>query len=144
MQEYTSFNKTIMFTPKNKTKFEKFYDKITYLKKILNPQPNKLPIDLKYFPLEKTHFKVKNYNKIKNKLLKNRKINGIYNFNKLKYKLYGKIVYNQGKDEIIFRVNFYKIGLEQYIVEFQRRDGCALTWYKHYQKMKKEIEHLLN
>ena len=69
--------------------------------------------------------------------MKNKKENGIHYFNKQKYSLHGSII--REREKIDFRVHFYKISSQKYIVEFQRRYGCHLTWYKHYQEMKKQI-----
>lgn len=142
MQEYTSFNQTITFlNRKNKSIFNNFSSKMKYLNNMIYPTPCELPIDIKLFPFEKTHSYINDYKKIKNILMNNKKINGIYLFNRQKYNLHGKISINN--NEISFRINFYKIGPNKYIIEFQRRDGCALTWYKHYQEMKNQILHLL-
>lgn len=114
-----------------------FYEKLKYFKNIFFPIPRQLPIDLKLYPFEKTHFYTKEYKKIKNILMKNKKENGIHYFNTQKYSLHGSII--KEREKVDFRINFYKLSSKKYIVEFQKRDGCHLTWYKHYQEMKKQI-----
>ena len=118
-----------------RSKLERCKDKLQYYKNMIYPKPRKLPIDLKYFPLEKTHVQVTNYKKIKNFISKNKNKNklGILHFNKQKYSFTGKII-SDNNDEVYFKIHFYKINStsKKYIIEFQRRSGCALTWYKHY------------
>lgn len=121
---------------KKETPLEKFYKKIRYFKKQIYPNPPKLPIDTKFYPLEKTHFYIKEYKKIKDILMKN-KNNGIYHFNKQKYSLHGNIINDEEK--VYFKIYFYKVKPNKYIIEFQRRNGCPFTWYKHYNEMKKQI-----
>ena len=101
MQEYTSFNKTMFINPQNKSILNKLSSKMKYLNNMIYPTPRRLPIDIKLFPFEKTHFYINDYKKIKNILMKNKKINGIYLFNRQKYNLHGKISIDD--NEIGFR-----------------------------------------
>lgn len=124
-----------------RNKFQICKDRFKYYKNMIYPKPSKLFIDIEYYPLEKTSFQVTNYKKIKNYIEQNKKKFGIMRFNKQKYSFAGKIVDDAQKHEdSYFKIHFYKVDSNKYIVEFQRRSGCLLTWYKHYTLMKSELE----
>ena len=128
-----------------KNKLQTCKDKLKYYKNIIYPRPHKLFIDKKYYPFEKTHIEITDYKKFKNFLYKNKQEFCITNFNRQKYSFTGELIIknkiNYQEDSVIFKIHFYKIDSEKYIIEFQRRSGCALTWYRHYRFMKEQFNY---
>ena len=121
-----------------RSKLQACKDTLKYYKNMIYSKPHKLCIDKQYYPFEKTHFEITDYKKIKNFIDKNKKEFCIINFNKQKYSFTGeKLV--EHDESIIFKIHFYKIDSNKYIIEFQRRCGCALSWYPHYRFMKEQL-----
>lgn len=125
-----------------RNKLQMCKDKVKYYKNIIYPKPRKLCIDIEYFPLEQTSFQVTNYKNIKKFIDKNKKRFGITTFNNQKYSFTGKFVDDdtQEHEDYYFKIHFYKLDSNKYIVEFQRRSGCLFTWRKHYKFIKSELE----
>lgn len=107
---------------------ESIKSKFNWLSQKLNPKPHHLPISKDLFPLEKTHFQIKNLKNVKKirKIINNTNKKYVtLKFDRMKYRYNG--LYKDNFDEISFIIYFWK-DENQYIIEFQRRDGCAFKW----------------
>lgn len=137
-------NQGIKYLKPSKKEYYIYKIKYTFhfISQSIRPRPNKLPISLTLYPLEKTNFFIKDFKTVKKicNILKKRKNNNITKFNKYLYYYHGYFedAYSSGS----FVINIFKYE-NKYIIEFQRRYGCCLQWYKHYRYMKEQIKDYL-